>query len=471
MEKFKEYNQEQGIFRTIIPGELLEVDHPARIIDRVVERLDLEELYSEYSEEGCPAYHPKMMLKVLFYSYMTGMMSCRGMWDNLKYRADYIFLSGDQVPDFRTINRFRHTARQSLKKLFTQIVMICVELDLVDFQYLAIDGQKIQANANYRKSTNKKRYTRTVKKVQEGMEKLLSEEIHDDFTEDHRNKKLSTLQKQKEILDEYQQIIEAMDESDTINLTDNEAKMMNHKNGTKLPSYNHQSAVDGKNGITVAVQTTTEAFDHGHHLLPLVDQAKENTGGQFQRVMADSGFCDFERLIETQNREEEYYLPDRDYQKKYNKNHLFTQQQFSQNERGHWMCPAGREMKSKGMITRKDGVSISLFMGQGCENCELKPKCTKGKNRQIGIDARVQYRQRMRERLQTDRGRLIYSKRQAIVESPHGHDQKNIGWKQHHLRGVKSAACEFILIRIGSNLGKIVRYGTNSLGKMVPQFS
>jgi transposase len=189
MEKFKEYNQKQGIFRSIIPGELLEDDHPARIIDRVVERLELEELYNEYSEEGCPAYHPKMMLKVLFYSYMTGMMSCRGMWDNLRYRADYIFLSGDQVPDFRTINRFRQTARQSLKKLFTQIVMICVELDLVDFQYLAIDGQKIQANANYRKSTNKKRYTKTVKKVQAGMEKLLSEEISDDFTEEHRNKK------------------------------------------------------------------------------------------------------------------------------------------------------------------------------------------------------------------------------------------------------------------------------------------
>ena len=128
-------------------------------------------------------------------------------------------------------------------------------------------------------------------------------------------------------------------------------------------------------------------------------------------------------------------------------------------------------MKSKGRITRKDGVPVSLFMGQGCENCELKPKCTKGKNRQIGIDARDQYRQRMRERLQTDRGRSIYSKRQAIVESPHGHDQKNIGWKQHHLRGVKNAASEFILIRIGSNLGKIARYGAQSLCKMVPQFS
>ncbi len=151
MEKFKEYNQDQGLFRTIVPAELLEETHPARIIDIIIEHLDLEELYAEYSDEGCPGYHPKMLLKVLFYSYMTGMMSCRGMWNNLKYRADYIFLSGDQVPDFRTINRFRLRVCSQLPKLFTQIVMLCVELGLVDFNYLAVDGQKIQANAKFSK--------------------------------------------------------------------------------------------------------------------------------------------------------------------------------------------------------------------------------------------------------------------------------------------------------------------------------
>jgi transposase len=366
MDKFKEYNQRQGFFRTIIPHELLEQNHPARIIDIVVERLNLEKLYDEYSEEGCPGYHPKMLIKVLFYSYMIGMMSCRKMWNGLKYRADYIFLSGDQVPDFRTINRFRLRVQNQLPKLFTQIVMLCVELGLVDFQYLAIDGQKIQANASFRMSKNKERYAKAVERVKKAMENLLTKELTEDFTEERRDKALSSLQKQEEKLREFEQIIEDIDEADNINLTDKDAKMMKHKDGKKVPSYNNQSAADGKYGITVAVSTTSDAFDHGKHLLPLVDQAEQNTGKSFKNVLADSGFCDFERLIEIEAREEDFYLPDRDYKKQYKKGTLFAQNKFTRNDQGQWICPAGRvyerernlytERRSKSVFVHRNGL-------------------------------------------------------------------------------------------------------------------
>jgi transposase len=468
MGNFKDYNQEQGIFRTIVPAELLEEDHPARIVDIVVENLDLEKLYEEYSEEGCPGYHPKMLLKVLFYSYFTGMMSCRGMWNNLKYRADYIFLSGDQVPDFRTINRFRLRVKTQLPKLFTQIVMLCVELGLVDFNYLAIDGQKIQANANFRKSKNKERYAQAVNRVRKGMEKLLTQELTEDLTEAKKQKAFDALKKQEKKLLEFEQIIADMEETDNINLTDKDAKLMSHKDGKKTPSYNHQSAADGKYGVTVAVSTRKDAFDHGSHLLPMVDKAKENTGRRFKHVMADCAFCDFERLIEIEDRKEDFYLPDRDYKKEYKKNTLFAQNQFKQDDQGRWICPAGRAMQRKGSLTRKDGVVVYLFMGKDCGNCELKKKCTKGKSRQIGIDSRFPYRLKMREKLETDKGRAIYSKRQGIIEPPHGHDQKNLGWRQHHLRGIENAALEFMLIRIGSNLGKIARYGAKKMKEYAP---
>ena len=66
MPVFKEYDQSQGFFRVISPNELLEPDHAARVIDKVVEMLDLSEIYADYAEEGKPAYHPKMMLKAVF---------------------------------------------------------------------------------------------------------------------------------------------------------------------------------------------------------------------------------------------------------------------------------------------------------------------------------------------------------------------------------------------------------------------
>lgn len=77
-----------------------------------------------------------------------------------------------------------------------------------------------------------------------------------------------------------------------INLTDKDAPVMRHKNGRSLPSYNHQSAVDGELGVTVAVNTK-DNVDEAKDLFPLVDEATENTGGQFENVSADSAFCLF----------------------------------------------------------------------------------------------------------------------------------------------------------------------------------
>ena len=122
-------------------------------------------------------------------------------------------------------------------------------------------------------------------------------------------------------------------------------------------------------------------------------------------------------------------------------------------------------MKPKGTIKRKDGIDVALYIGTNCKICGLKSKCTKSEYRQIGVDPREHYREKMRKKLQTDKGREIYIKRQGIIEPIHGHDQKNLGWRQHHLRGKNKAFLEFMLIRIGSNLGKIKKYGNKELRK------
>ena len=69
----------------------------------------------------------------------------------------------------------------------------------------------------------------------------------------------------------------------------------------------------------------------------------------------------------------------------------------------------------------------------------------------------------MRERLTSCEGKHTYQKRQGIVEPPHGHDQKNLGWRQHRMCGLEKTGGEFLLMRIAANLGKIARYKTDEL--------
>lgn len=459
MPVFRDYNQSQGVFRSIRPNELLEPDHPARVIDKVVEMLDLSEVYADYAEEGNPPYHPQMMLKVLFYAYYRGLMSSRRIWDGLKERADFIFLSGDQVPDFRTVNSFRTRHMEVLPKLFAQIVMICVGLDMLDFQHLAIDGQRIKANANYRRSKNRQRTKQSYKRVKKAIERVISKPVNEDFTEQKKAQRLEKLEKQRRGLLELKRQLEALeDEEATVNMTDADAKVMKHKDGRSLPSYNHQSAVDGKLGVVCAV-TTSDKPDKPEDLFSMVDQAKENTGQGHKNVLADPGFCNYETLKEAAcTRTEEYFVPDKLFEGSENRSRGKYDKDNFQKKDGTVICPEGKPMQLKTVIPHEDGHTVSVYEGTECETCSKREKCTTGGKRTVAVDSREPFREMMREKLRSDHGQETYMKRQGIVEPIHGDDQKNKGWTQHHLRGNTKAALEFMLVRIATNLGKIVRY-------------
>ncbi|MDP7253521.1 MAG: transposase [Planctomycetota bacterium] len=143
---FRAYDQNQDFFVPVSKKTFLEENHPASIIDLIIERLDLSEIYERYSNEGNPAYHPKMMLKVLFYAYYIGVMSSRTIWDCVINRADFIYLAAGQVPNFRTINTFRLWHIEKLGGLFAQIVMLCKELG-VTWQWLQAVREPLRREA------------------------------------------------------------------------------------------------------------------------------------------------------------------------------------------------------------------------------------------------------------------------------------------------------------------------------------
>jgi len=254
------------------------------------------------------------------------------------------------------------------------------------------------------------------------------------------------------------------DEKASVNMVDADAKIMSHKDRRILPSYNQQSAVDGKYGVTCAVETT-QAGDTPGDLFGLVDKAEENAGKQFGTVLADSGFSDYESLrAMEEDREERFHVPDKRQEVTRNEETArgeYDKSKFSVGEEGRTMsCPLGKKMVIIREVLFDDGHVERTFAGTECKECVKRAECTKAKEgrRRVTYDSREKYRQIMRERLQSPAGRERYRKRQGIVESNHGHDQKNLGWRQHHLRGLGKATLEFMLLRLAGNIGKIARY-------------
>lgn len=85
---------------------------------------------------------------------------------------------------------FRSRHIKILPKLFSQIVLLCVKVGMVDFKHLAIDGQKIQANASYRRSKTRKRVKKAYERVREGIADLLEKEPNEEFTEEKKRERL-----------------------------------------------------------------------------------------------------------------------------------------------------------------------------------------------------------------------------------------------------------------------------------------
>ena len=104
---FKPYDQNQPMLLPPSLEELIPPGHIVRVVNEIVERIDMGLLIRQYKGGGTSAYHPKMMIKVIIYAYTQRTFSSRQIAKALRENINFMWLSGMNRPDHRTINRFR----------------------------------------------------------------------------------------------------------------------------------------------------------------------------------------------------------------------------------------------------------------------------------------------------------------------------------------------------------------------------
>lgn len=133
-------------------GELVPEDHPARFVAAFVEMLDrsawLEmDIDPDGEPLGAPVYHPKALLSVWLYGFMTGVRSCRKLEAACRDQVPYLWLTAWQHPDHNTLWRFYKDHRHQMRHLLKYTVATAVESGLVDLALQSLDGTKVAANA------------------------------------------------------------------------------------------------------------------------------------------------------------------------------------------------------------------------------------------------------------------------------------------------------------------------------------
>lgn len=174
---FKPYTQHQPWLLPPGADELIPQNHLVRVVSTTIDEMDLEPILSNYDRGGgASRFHPLMMFKVLVYGYMTRTYSSRMLAKALRENVMFMWLAGNQKPDFRTINAFRGSR---LKGIMDEVFMATVKLlaakGLVKLENYFVDGTKIESASNKYTFVWKRGIDTNERKLDEKLRAFISE--------------------------------------------------------------------------------------------------------------------------------------------------------------------------------------------------------------------------------------------------------------------------------------------------------
>ena len=202
----------------------LEENDFAHAIVQFVDSIPDEVFLPYYQSMGRPQYHPRMLLSIILCAYIQGVYSGRQIQNMLIDSIRMRYLSQEQFPNFRTINRFRvHPIMNDiLDHSFVQFRELLVQSGLISGSALYIDGTKIEADANkysfiWKKSILKYKDSldqKALENYQQMVETKILPELIDDLKDELSIEEIERIRQSLE--EKENQLIEAIDQTETV---------------------------------------------------------------------------------------------------------------------------------------------------------------------------------------------------------------------------------------------------------------
>ena len=495
--------------------ELIPEGHLVRVVNAMLDRIDLTPLRVHYKGGGASSYHPRMMLKVLVYAYSEKIYSSRRIAKALRENVNFMWISGGNQPDHRTINGFRSGAlKEVIREVFASVVELLAEGEYVKLENYFVDGTKIEANANAHKVVWAKRTKKHKSKLQEKIETLLDEidrineeeeaeygekdleemggkggirseklkekmaELNERLRQQPKDKQLKKAVKTLEKdhlprLEKYEEQEAVLDGRNSYSKTDPDASSLRMKEDRAAqkplprPGYNIQNGTEGQ--FIIGFSLHQGAGDPGC-FIPHMEAQKFPKNKMPKHAVGDAAYGSEENYAWLEKHQIGNYL-------KYNRFHKeqhpprkpelrererFVSANFPYDqEKDEFTCPAGHPMsyrETRPYKTRNGYLSERRFYGcDQCQTCPLKPQCTKAKgNRRIQVSFKLRaYQQQARENLLSEQGIELRKKRAVDVETPFGNIKQNMGYRRFLLRGLKKVEIEWGLVCMAHNMRKL----------------
>jgi transposase len=408
--------------------------------------LDLTPLAKAYAGRGSKAYHPGMLLAMLFYGYATGVFSSRKLeaasYDSIAMR----FICANEHPDHDTIASFRRRFLPEVEQLFTAILVVAGEMGFLRLGTVSLDGSKVKAHASKHKALSFGHAVKLEAQLEQEVKELLELAEATDREEEQaqldipselerREERLAAIRaakarieaRAKERHDALQATYEANVEArrakekatgqkargkepkppeagprehDQVNLTDEESRIMPVSGGAFDQAYNVQAAVDVETHLIVA-QFATQATNDKEQVEPALARfgALPSALGQVETMLTDNGFFS-EANVEA---------------------------------------------------TRKAGIEPMMALGREAHHLPLIERMTVAEppgERASALDEMVY-------RMKTPEGRALYGRRKSTVEPVFGQIKRVLGFRQFMLRGFARICGEWSLVTTAYNIRRL----------------
>jgi transposase len=429
--------------------DLVPPNHLVRFIVAAIEQADLSNFTKMYAGVGSKAHHPARLLAIMVYGYATGVRSSRKLEKATHEVLPFIFAAAGTRPDHSTLADFRTRFLDQFKPLFVSILMLAREMKMLELGNIALDGTKIHANASRHSALSHGHIEKLEAKLKAEVDDIVAEAAKADRDDKLAGVSLPAEIKRREDLLEkiaqakaqiklraevrFQQEKAEYDEkmanrtakeeatgkkaggkapvepvpgprdSDQINLTDEESRIMRLPGGGFEQAYNAQAAVDMNTMLVVATHMT-QAGNDKEQVEPMLAIIKAQSGelGMPAKMAADTGY-------------------------------------FSANNVE--ACEAA-------------GITPFIAVGRDKHHPDWRERFTEPKP----LPENATPAQKMAHRLKSEAGRAIYKVRKQTVEPVFGIIKSVMGFRQFSMRGLDKAEGEWNLVCLAWNLKRMASF-------------
>ena len=497
----KSDNRKQDLLLPPSLEELVPENHLVRVVDSVIDRLDISDILLTCRGGGNSAFNPKMMLKVLVFAYLSNIYSSRRIEEHLRSNIYFMWLSGMKRPDFRTINYYRgKRLREGFDSVFTQVVHLLHDEGFVSLKVQYIDGTKVESVANKYTFAWRGSVEKNDAKLKAKTQALLSqiEQNHaietdgnpaaDELTAEDVARRVERIKAKVDAanlskderkavrrietdavprMKRYKDQLATMGGRNSYSKTAPDATFMRMKedamlNGQLKPGYNVQMSTENQFITNFGIyQRPTDTLT----MISYLESFSSRYGVQSQEIVADSGYGSEENYEYMFSNGMVPYV-------KYNMFHVGQRRKhrndpfrvsnlFYNPQEDFYVCPMGQRMRfvrNEKLYTASGyQQTVSIYRATRCEGCPLRGQCHKSnRNRQIEVNHTLDgYKARARELLTSEQGLRHRRNRPIEPEAVFGQIKECGKFRRLRLRGITGAKIEFGLKALAHNLRKL----------------